>query len=254
MTCCWAGRWCWSPWPWSRGAASACWSRSWGRGRWRSGSRWLPGGWPGPTGPTASRRWPRRVRRRSMWRCGWRWPPRWSSWPRRIWPGRCAMWGGRWSGSGRWPPSRWRPPFPLGWSRPSPSGSGRRPSCIWCSAPRRAVSPWPRSPTPWPTWGSRPAGCARRRWSPAGWPSPPPRPPTGACCWSRCMAATPGTASCWPPPGPRCGTGATPRIWRWAAAPRSSTRPSSRCWPSGPRWRCSRWWPPGWPRSRTRCW
>ena len=57
--------------------------------------------------------------------------------------------------------------------------------------------------------GWRPAGCARRRWSPAGWPSPPPRRRTGARCWSRCTAGTPGTASCWPPPGPR-GTGATP--------------------------------------------
>ena len=41
---------------------------------------------------------------------------------------------------------------------------------------------------------------------------------------------------------------------RWAAASRSSTRPSSRCWPSGPGSRCSRSWPPGWPPSRTRCW
>ena len=31
--------------------------------------------------------------------------------------------------------------------------------------------------------GVEAAGCARRRWSPAGWPSPPPRRRTGARCW-----------------------------------------------------------------------
>ena len=41
---------------------------------------------------------------------------------------------------------------------------------------------------------------------------------------------------------------------RWVAASRSSMRPSSPCWPSGPGSGCSRWWRPGWPRIATRCW
>lgn len=34
----------------------------------------------------------------------------------------------------------------------------------------------------------------------------------------------------------------------------SSTRPWSRCWPSGLGSGCCRWWRPGWPPSATRCW
>ena len=40
-------------------------------------------------------------RRPSTWRCGWPWPPRWSSWPPRTWPGRCGTSADWWSASGR---------------------------------------------------------------------------------------------------------------------------------------------------------
>ncbi|HEV2918124.1 MAG TPA: hypothetical protein VG673_02620, partial [Actinomycetota bacterium] len=51
------------------------------------------------------------------------------------------------------------------------------------AGPQRAASPLTRSLTPWPNWASTPPGCVRRRWSPAGWPSSPPRRQAGARCW-----------------------------------------------------------------------
>jgi hypothetical protein len=94
-------------------------------------------------------------------------------------------------------------------------------------------SPWTRSPAPWRSWGgclwARPGPLERR-----GWPSSPPKGPVGARCWSSSMAGTPGMVSCSPLPGRRCGTAATPLTWPLAAGPRSSTRPLSPCWPSGP--------------------